>query len=285
MRVHEVDNLDDPRIWPYRNLKDHVLEREGNRFVGEGPLVVERMLRSSLAVESVFISQRLMPDAESAQRWVAQRRPDSTGGPASLPQICLAPNDLFQGVVGYQFHRGILACAFRPPQPDVNQVVQFAASTPRPTVLLCPQIIQPENLGLVFRSAAALGIRAAVLGPRCCHPFVRRTARVSMGAMFSMCLRQSTDFAVDVQQLRSQHGFQVLGTVIDRDALPLSHVRREGPEDRMALMLGPEDHGLDAAARSLCDRLVTIPMQDDIDSLNVAMAATVFFYHVMQAAR
>jgi tRNA G18 (ribose-2'-O)-methylase SpoU len=136
----------------------------------------------------------------------------------------------------------------------------------------------PTNLGSINRSAAAFGCASLVLGSQCADPFSRRVLRVSMGAALHLPIVESRDLAADLDVLR-RADFTLVATVIDPTAEPLATFQR--PE-KLALLLGSEGHGLGPDWLSMCDRRVTIPMQLGIDSLNVAIAAAVFLYHLQR---
>ncbi|HET6884353.1 MAG TPA: RNA methyltransferase, partial [Pirellulales bacterium] len=135
------------------------------------------------------------------------------------------------------------------------------------------------NLGAILRISAALGADAVVLGRRCADPFSRRVLRVSMGAALRLPLVETDDLAADLSKLRSDWQYQLIATVLDRDAEPLANMSRS---PRVALLFGSEGHGLERSLVALCDRRATIPMQEGIDSLNVAVAAGICLHHFLQ---
>ena len=146
----------------------------------------------------------------------------------------------------------------------------------RMTLLICPDLINTQNLGAVIRSAAALGVDAMILGERCCDPFFRQSVRVSMGAVFTLPIVRSADLLADLRQLRDRWSVDLVATVLDPAAEPLPQARRS---ERLGLLLGSEDRGLGEPWLSACRRRVTLPMSRGTDSLNVAAAAAVFLYH------
>lgn len=256
----------DPRLAPFRELRDRTLAREGARFVAESAFVVERLLDSAVPVESLLVADRCAAD------W-AER------APASVP-VYVLPEAQVQEIVGFPFHRGVLACGLRPATPRLDEVLAGPGTGPA-TLLVCPDLTIPENLGAIARTAAALGVTAMVLGERCCDPFYRRSIRVSLGAVFHLPLVRSPDLRADLAAL-GQAGFDRVAAVLAPDAEALPGASR-GP--RLALVLGAEGPGLDADVSAACDRRVTLPMARGTDSLNVGAAAAVFLYHfVFQSA-
>jgi tRNA G18 (ribose-2'-O)-methylase SpoU len=141
---------------------------------------------------------------------------------------------------------------------------------------VCPAVTKPENLGLVFRSAAAFGIRGLVLGRNTCDPLSRRCVRVSMGAVLDVPFVRSDDVAADLRTLRHTWQCERLATILDPSAEELDKMQ---PAARTALVFGNEYDGLTSAWLAECDRRVTIPMSQTVDSLNLGVAAGIFIYH------
>jgi tRNA G18 (ribose-2'-O)-methylase SpoU len=260
MPIHHVDSIDDPLLWPYRNLKDKELARDGGRFIAESENVVRRLLASGMPVESVLIAERKRGAMEPLV-------------PAHVP-IFVGGDDLIEGVIGFEFHSGALACGIRPPSPSLADVVP---PPDKPALLaVCQEIANTDNLGVLIRNSAAFGADALIIGERCCDPFFRQSVRVSMGAVFSLPIVRSSDLLVDLDSLAERFGVQRLAAVLAQDAEPLKSVR---PPRRTAIVFGNEAQGLDRATIEHCDRRVTIPMRLGTDSLNVAAAAAVFLFH------
>jgi len=256
-----LDNLDDPRLAPYRCLKDRHLNRDGARFIAEGRLLVERLLVSAITTESVLSAQRV---AESVAAIM----------PADIPHY-VVPDALLHDVVGFKFHSGALACGRRPLNATFDAMLGADPSRPA-VIVVCPKLIEHENLGSIIRSSAALGAAGLVLGPQCCDAFWRKCVRVSMGTVFTLPIRRSEDLAADLRELH-RRGVVRVATVLDARAEPL---RSFTAPPRCALLMGAEDHGLDDETLALCDRRVTIPMRPGVDSLNVAITAALMLHHV-----
>lgn len=255
-----ISSIDDPRVTPYRQLNQTNLTRGNQLFVAEGDKVVQRL------IESEYVTDSLLAEPE----WAAQLE---TVVPPETP-IYVATRELMTELVGFRFHRGVLGCGRRKATPELLSVL--APVEQATTVLVCPAVQDPTNLGSIIRTAAALGVSAILLGSECADPFSRRVLRVSMGSVLFIPVRESPDLVADVVALREQHGFEVLATVLDEQATPLSQV--PAPK-RLALVLGSEGNGLDERWLKLCPQQITLPMQAGIDSLNVAIAAAVFLYH------
>jgi tRNA G18 (ribose-2'-O)-methylase SpoU len=149
-------------------------------------------------------------------------------------------------------------------------------------VVVCPAVTKPENLGLLFRSAAAFGVRGVVLGQGCCDPLSRRCVRVSMGAVLEVPFTRTDDVPGDLRALRENWGFERIATVLDATAVPLDTL---APSSRTALVFGNEFDGLTPAWLAECDRRVIIPMSQSVDSLNLGVAAGIFIHHWAAAHR
>jgi tRNA G18 (ribose-2'-O)-methylase SpoU len=256
-----IDDPDDPRLGMYRHLKAHNLTRDLNQFVLEGEKLLVQLLRSRFPVASVLASER-------SEAIVADRVPEGV-------PLYVMPHRRLEELVGFNRHQGVLACGFRRPWPPLVELIE--ASGPRATIVVCPQIDNPENLGAILRIADVFGLAAVVLGPRCPDPFSRRVLRVSMGMALSVPVLEPDDLAGTLVDLRDRRSFELAATVLDPLAEPLDGFR---PKDRLAVLLGCEAHGLDPRWESLCDRRVTIPMKPGAESLNVAVAAGIVMYHV-----
>ena len=263
MPVHPVNSLDDPRVAPYRNLKDRELARQGGRFIAEGEHLVRRLLASHYKTESVLLAERRLPQIAPLV-------------PADVPVYVTAQKVMDQ-IIGFHFHSGAIAVGLRKEPAALDDVVPRDRA--RLTLMICPEITNGENLGSMIRIAAAFGLDALILGERCHDPFWRQSIRVSMGTIFRLPIVRSPDLMRDLGRLREQWGVQLAATVLDPDAEPLAGARRA---PRLGLLFGSEAHGLDRTWVNACDRRLTIPMQLGTDSLNVAVSAGIFLHHFTQ---
>ena len=254
-----VENLADPRLWPYRELKDRALDRGGRWFVAEGEHVVRRLLASDFHVESVFLSEKRVDVAADV--------------PIHVP-VYVAPQAVMEGVLGFKFHSGVIACGRRKPRLTIDDAVPRGRE--RLTLVVCPDISNVENIGSIIRLSAGFGVDALILGQHCHDPFWRQSVRVSMGTVFSLPIVHTDDLLRDMSRLRHEWGIELAATVLDADAEPLARATRPA---RFGLLFGGEAQGLLPEHVAACDRRVTIPMKLGTDSLNVAVAAGIFLYH------
>jgi tRNA G18 (ribose-2'-O)-methylase SpoU len=262
MTLVRIDDLNDRRLDPYRSLKQTNETSRRGLFIAEGDKLVRRLLESRLTVESVLLSEPYVATFESIL-------------PYDVPALVI-PDELVESLVGFNFHRGILACGRRPAAaPSLTELL--GPREAHCTVVVCPDVQDPENLGAILRMSAGFGVDAVILGPRCADPFSRRVQRVSMGNVYRLVPIQVGSFPDLFQLLRQMHGVENWATVLDPNAVPLAEMQRPR---RLALVFGSEGHGLAPDVIAACDRKVTIPMRPGVDSLNVAVAAGIFLYEL-----
>ena len=241
MRI-PITNLDDPRIAVYRSLKSSNQTRWLGQFVVEGERLVERLLSSPFPVVSLLVTDRHESRLEA-------RVPDQV-------PVYVLPHVWIDELVGFRFHRGVLACGERRPWPALSQIL--GAQAGRLTLVICPKLSNPDNLGTIARIGDVFGIDALVAGPECPDPLSRRVLRVSMGAVLRLPLVVSQTLAEEADTLAAEHGLEYWAAVADAAAVPFDRLTR--PE-RLGLVLGEEDRGIEAGWIQRCHRLVTIPMR------------------------
>ena len=284
-----VENLDDPRLRPYRNLRERTLRGE-SIFVAEGALVVERLLRSRFGVESILTTRKETGFGDCLSLV-----------PADVPIYRVDERAAANELVGFEFHQGILAVGKRAPIPSFldgldatfgdeigeNSEVGETASGARflsrrgGAFVVLPDATKPDNLGLAFRCAAALGAEAVVLGERCCDPFSRRALRVSMGGVLQTPIFRADNLLAEIAEARRRRGVRFFATVLNDEAVSLPEIGA-WPE-RTAFVFGNEYSGLSPEFVAACDRSVMIPMRPDVDSLNLGVSVGVFLYEFNRA--
>lgn len=260
--AERITSLDDPRIAFYRNLRERTLRGE-SIFLAEGKVVTERLLRSSYPVDSLLLDERY--EAEFAPLV-----------PPGTP-VYVTTEKLLEQIVGFKYHQGVLAAGRRKPEPTFGEMLPQLSDRPRLRLVVCPEVTKPENLGLVFRTAAAFDIDGVILGPQACDPFSRRVLRVSMGAVLFTPFARSRRLAEDLSTLRAELGVKIVATVVDPLAEPLEDF---GFPDKVALLVGGEYYGLCPSLVNLADYRVTIPMSSKVDSLNLGVATGIFVYQM-----
>jgi tRNA G18 (ribose-2'-O)-methylase SpoU len=260
MPEFSVESLSDPRLDPYRDLKSPA-SRARETFVAEGEKLVLRLLESRCRTDSIL-----------GTRAALDRLRDQI--PADVP-VYVTNTPLISKLIGFQFHRGILACGIRPADLALQELCTQVADTERCLLVLCPEIRDPANLGTIIRTAAAFGASGLVAGRAGTDPFSRRVLRTSMGRVLRMPIVQTDDWNGALMTLH-RSGFESIATVLDPDAVAL---RAAVCPPRAAILLGNEDEGLPADLVAGCQRRVTLPMAAGVDSLNVAVAAGIVLSH------
>ena len=264
MPLAEITSIADPRLEVFRNLKDTNRTRWEGLFIAEGEKLVTRLLESDFAVASILIGQSFLA------RW-RERLPEHV-------TTLIVPDPWVEQLVGFNFHRGVLACGRRQVRTRLEDAVSAGAN--QLLLVVCPEINDPENLGAIIRTSAAFGVTALILGSRCCDPFSRRVLRVSMGAALRVPILQPTDALAELDRLRKSWGVEAIATVLDSNA---GHLHSARASKRLALVFGAEAHGLPEEWIDVCDRRVAIPMAPGTDSLNVATATGIFLHHFAQS--
>lgn len=256
--VEPIESFDDPRLDDYRHLREPSrrmgVERERGIFTLEGALSVEALLASSYRARSILVA------AEHADKLAA--RFDTEVPLFSLPATAMAE------VTGVHFHRGVLAVGERPDLPTVDDLLRGAR-----TVLVLEGVNDHENIGALFRNAAAFEVDAVLLDPTTADPLYRRATRVSLGHVLRVPFTRLDPWPDALEPLR-RAGFATLALTPSPDAESLAAVVA-GEARPWALLLGAEGPGLTAAALTAVDRRVRIPMAPGVDSVNVATAAAI----------
>lgn len=274
-----VEDAADPRLHDYTGLTDVELRRRREPaeglFIAEGEKVIRRAGEAGYAMRSMLLSAKWV----DVMRDVIER--------SDAPVYVVDP-ELAEKVTGYHVHRGALASMQRTPLPTVADVLRStgrAAGTTPPAdshragvrrVAVFEDLVDHANLGAAFRNAAALGVDAVFLTPRCADPLYRRAVKVSMGAVFHVPWTRLTSWPKDLAVFR-EHGFVTAALCLDKKSITLDELAARRYE-KLVLMLGTEGDGLSADALRTADEWVRIPMAEGVDSLNVAAASAVAFY-------
>lgn len=279
-RFTPIHDPQDPRVAPYLNQKDAWLRAshnpgatgdgsapdDGGLFMAEGSLVVEHLLGSRFRTASVLVSEQR---AEALAGLLAKV-------PGEVP-IYVSSRRVLASIVGFDLHRGLLACGVRGPDLDPYEM----AASCRALVVL-EGLSNHDNVGSVFRSAAVLGGAGVgvLLSPGCCDPLYRKSLRVSMGHALKIPFATLSDWPGGLGKLREM-GFDLLA-MDPRDGA--GAIDDLGPISRPALVFGAEGPGLTEALRGLIGRSVMIPQAPGVDSLNIAVAAAVALHRTVRPA-
>lgn len=266
MPIIEVTDAADPRLTLYRNVPDAELLRTGGLFVAEGRLVVSRLLRDDRHTpRSLMVTQTALA--------ALGELPDTRH---TLP-VYVVPQAVMNDVTGFNLHRGCLALAERPAAQNWADVIRGDAAgpgTPPTLLVVLERIGNADNVGSIFRSAAALGARAVLLGPDCADPLYRKAVRTSMGAALSLPFAAATPWPDWLDRLR-ELGIATVALTPAASAPPLADVAAALTGHPVAILLGHEGDGLSADALSRSAHRARIPITPEVDSLNVAVAAAI----------
>lgn len=265
-----VRSLDDPRIADFRNVKDRDLAGRRGVFIAEGDLVVRRLLAESpLKTRAVLVNpQRAASMREALEVAAAEDTP-----------IYVAEQPVFDEIAGFHIHRGVLAAGERPAERDVRDLVSELPE--RTTVVVLEDLANHDNVGGVFRCAAAFGAGAVVLTDRCADPLYRKATRVSIGATlttpFARCAR-----ITDALDALHEFGFETLALTPSAQAPEIRDWSGAStPRQRVAIVLGAEGPGLSRRAFDRARHSVRLGRMVGADSLNVVVAAGIAL-HALQ---
>ncbi len=260
-----IESLDDPRVAAYRLIGDQDALLERNVFVAEGRLVVRRLIDlRQWPIESILLTT---PAAENLFDVL----------PITDAPIYLVEQAVMNDIAGFNIHRGCLALGRRPPTPTLDR---FAAG-PLARVLVLEGVNNPDNVGGLFRSAAAFGVELVVLAPGCGDPLYRKSIRTSMAASLVVPFVHAPQWPGAIRDLRAD-GFTVVALTPNRAAAPIEEVF---PHSKLALLVGSEGSGLTPEAMQAATIRIRIPTTADVDSLNVTTAASIAMYHCFAERR
>ena len=266
-KIMEVTDFAAPELDVYARLTENQLvsraDPENALFIAESPLVIGRALDAGCVPVS-FLMETCHVEGKAA--------PILARCAADVPVYC-APLEVLTQLTGFHLTRGML-CAMRRPAPRAPEDVLKGARR----VAVLENVMNPTNIGAIFRSAAALGVDAVLLTSAGSDPLYRRALRVSMGTVFQVpwaYLPQEGDW----QAFLHAHGFLTAAMALREDSLSIADERLNAIE-RLAIVLGTEGDGLADGTIAGCDYTVRIPMAHGVDSLNVAAASAVAFYQL-----
>ena len=268
--IIEINDITAPELDVYARTSEVQLlryyEPEPGLFIAESPKVIERALNAGYEPLSFLVEHK---DLEGEAKQILERYPE-------IP-VYTAEYDVLVGMTGYALARGMLCAMKRRRLPSVEEICQ---NTSRIAIL--ENVVNPTNIGAIFRSAAALHMDAVLLTSGCSDPLYRRAARVSMGTVFQIpwtYFHKKVSWPeAGMEQLRSL-GFKTVAMALRNDSISIDAPALQA-EEKLAIILGAEGDGLVDATITGCDYTVKIPMSHEVDSLNVAAASAVAFWEL-----
>jgi tRNA G18 (ribose-2'-O)-methylase SpoU len=259
VNLHDVPNIDDSRVSGYRAVADPNRLLELGVFVAEGRLVVRRLIElRHWSIQSILLTQAAADNLADVL-------------PLTAAPIYRVDQETINGIAGFNIHRGCLALVERPSTPTLDRI----AAGPLSRVLVLEGVNNPDNVGGLFRSAAAFGIDLVVLGPHTGDPLYRKAVRTSMAATLVVPFVTAPQWPGAITDLRTD-GFTVVALTTSLAAAPLDDIRRVA---KLALLVGSEGEGLTPDALAAATVTARIPMTPSVDSLNVTTAASIAMYH------
>lgn len=269
--IIEITDFHAPELDVYARLTENQLlnrhEPEKGLFIAESPKVIERALDAGCIPVSLLLERKHI--AGQAQHIVARCK--------DIP-VYTADFDVLTQLTGFNLTRGALCAMRRPPLPTVEEVCSGARR-----IAILENVVNPTNVGAIFRSAAALNMDAVLLTPACSNPLYRRAIRVSMGTVFQIPWTflgtNDTEWPKPAMDILKRMGFRTAAMALSDHAVNIDDPQLMS-EEKLAIILGTEGDGLASSTIADCDYTVCIPMSHGVDSLNVAAASAVAFWQL-----
>ncbi len=266
--IIEITDFSAPELDIYARLSEtqlaHYYEPDGGLFIAESPKVIERALDAGCTPISLLVEHKHI---EGQAGEVIARCID-------VP-VYTADFDVLTRLTGFQLTRGVLCAMRRPQLPNVEEICTGARR-----IAILENVMNPTNIGAIFRSAAALNMDAVLLTPGCSDPLYRRAIRVSMGTVFQIPWTFIDNLWPDAgMNLLKALGFKTAAMALNNDSISIDDPCLMSAE-KLAIILGTEGDGLAAGTIADCDYTVRIPMSHGVDSLNVAAASAVAFWQL-----
>ena len=270
MNKIEITDLTLPELQVYTSLNEaqllHYYEPAPGIFIAESPKVIERALEFGCEPISLLMEQK---DFDTCgKNIIAQCK--------NIP-VYTAKLEVLEQITGYKLARGMLCAMHRPAMPSAEEICKKARR-----IAVLENVVNPTNIGAIFRSAAALGMDAVLLSSGCSDPFYRRAARVSMGTVFQIpwtYFPKEADLSAGGLTHLKAMGYKTAAMALKEDSVSIDDPGLLS-EEKLAVILGTEGDGLASATIDGCDYTVMIPMAHGVDSLNVAAASAVAFWEL-----
>ena len=305
INIIEIKNLDAPELQIYYNLNEaqlfHYFEPKPGIFIAESPKVIKRALDAGCVPMSFLMEKKHVKtqakeilarceklqsqDIKQTDKMEAENGNSSMAAEHDIP-VCTAECEIpvytaeievLAKITGYQLTRGMLCAMYRPTLPSVEQLCKNARR-----VAILENVVNPTNVGAIFRSAAALGMDAVLLTSACADPLYRRASRVSMGTVFQIpwtYFDKNASWPDGAMDVLHKLGYKTAAMALRDDSVCIDDEKMMS-EEKLAIVLGTEGDGLADHTIADCDYTVKIPMTHGVDSLNVAAASAVAFWQL-----
>ena len=270
--IIEINDFSAPELDIYARTSEVQLLRYNEPapgfFIAESPKVIERACNAGYEPVSFLVEHK---DLEGEAKELLERFPE-------IP-VYTAEYETLVKMTGYALARGMLCVMRRRALSSIEEICQNARR-----IAILENVVNPTNIGAIFRSAAALHMDAVLLTSGCSDPLYRRASRVSMGTVFQIpwtYFDKKTKWPVQGMESLSEMGYKTVAMALRNDSVEIRDPKLKA-EEKLAIILGTEGEGLDAETMELCDYTVKIPMSHGVDSLNVAAASAVAFWELGQ---
>lgn len=267
MQLIEITDLNDPALAPYARLTEAELRAGSGIFIAESVKVIGHALDAGYRPVSLLMERK---HAAGKAHDLIER--------CDVP-IYTADRSTLAQLTGYELTRGVLCAMRRRELPSLDQICADARR-----LCVIEDITDSTNVGAIFRSAAALGVDAVLLSPRCCDPLCRRAIRVSMGTVFQVPwtrAQKGAEWPDDALEVLRGYGFKSAALALSENAIRIDDPR-PAAEERLAIFIGTEGTGLTERTIAACDYVTRIPMSHGVDSLNAAAASAVAFWQLIR---
>ena len=296
INIIEIKDLDAPELQIYYNLNEaqlfHYFEPKPGIFIAESPKVIGRALDAGCVPMSFLMEKKHVEtqakeilarceklqsrDIKQIDKMEVKNGNSNMSAEREIP-VYTAEIEVLAKITGYQLTRGMLCAMYRPALSSVEQLCKNARR-----VAILENVVNPTNVGAIFRSAAALGMDAVLLTPACADPLYRRASRVSMGTVFQIpwtYFDKNASWPDGAMDVLHKLGYKTAAMALRDDSVSIDDEKMMA-EEKLAIVLGTEGDGLADHTIADCDYTVKIPMTHGVDSLNVAAASAVAFWQL-----
>ena len=257
--ITEITDFNEPELDVYARLTENQLmnraEPEKGMFIAESPKVIERALNAGCVPVSCLVEKRQIENEIEEVMEVLKR--------CSQVPVYTAEFEVLTKLTGFALTRGMLCAMYRPKLPTMEEICRNARR-----IAVLEEVVNPTNVGAIFRSAAALNMDAVILTAGCSNPLYRRAIRVSMGTVFQIpwtILDKNMTWPQEGIQALKGAGFRTAAFALRNDSVAIDDPKLAS-EEKLAILLGTEGDGLASATMAECDYTVKIPLSHGVDS-------------------
>lgn len=261
--IIHIDSLDVSELQPYRTMRRAVEHVRQGIFVAETEKVVKRLLRSDLQIVSLLLTDKWFDEIKDL---IKPEVSDNL-------KIFIGEKMLLETIVGFGLHQGIMAVGRIPKPLTIEEVI--AEYEPPRLLIAVDGLTNSDNLGVIVRNCVAFGVTAIIVGETSSSPYLRRSVRMSMGAVFKLPIIHVSDLKNTLINLSSDHGTRCIAADVHADDCAISEADLKG---NICIVFGSEGSGIGEQVLEACPERIKIPVTEEVDSLNVASASAVFLY-------